>query len=48
LKFPEEIDPILIGYRLMFISGDYLFMPAENEDETYSIKKYRVEDKSRK
>ncbi len=48
LKFPEEIDPILIGYRLMFISGDYLFMPAYNEDETYCIKKYRIEDKSRK
>jgi hypothetical protein len=48
LKFPEEIDPILIGYRPMSISGDYLFMSAKNEDETYSIKKYRVEDKSRK
>jgi len=48
LKFPEEIDPILIGYRPMSISGDYLFMVAYNEDNTYSIKKYRVEDKSRK
>lgn len=48
LKFPEEIDPILIGYRPMAISGGYLFMLAKNEDETYSIKKYRVEDKSRK
>jgi hypothetical protein len=48
LKFPEEIDPILIGYRPMSISGDYLFMVAHNEDDTYSIKKYRVEDKSRK
>jgi hypothetical protein len=48
LKFPEEIDPILIGYRPMSISGDYLFMVAHNEDDTSSIKKYRVEDKSRK
>jgi hypothetical protein len=32
----------------MSISGDCLFMVAHNEDETYSIKKFRIEDKSRK
>jgi len=48
LKFLEKIDPISIGYRPMSISGDDLFMLAKNEDETYSIKKFRIEDKSRK
>jgi hypothetical protein len=46
LKFPGKIDPIFIGYLPMAVSGDDLFMVAKNEDETYSIKKYRIEDKS--
>jgi hypothetical protein len=48
LKFPGKIDPIFIGYLPMAVSGDDLFMVAKNEDETYSIKKYKVEDKIRK
>ena len=47
LKFHETIDPISLGRRPMTISGDNLFMLVKNEDETYSIKKYLIEDKNR-
>lgn len=46
LKFHEKIDPISLGYRPMTVSGEYLYMLARNEDETYSIIKYLIEDKT--
>jgi len=47
LKFHEAIDSISLGNRPMTISGDNLYMLVKNEDETYSIKKYLIEDKNR-
>lgn len=47
LKFHETIDPISLGNRPMTISGDNLYMRVKNDDETYSIKKYLIEDKNR-
>ena len=47
LKFNEAIDPISLGVRPMTISGDNLFMLVKNEDETYSIKKFQIEDTNR-
>ncbi len=47
LKFHEENEPISLRYRPMTISGDNLYMRVRNEDETYSIKKYLIEDKNR-
>ena len=46
LKFHEAIDPISLGSRPMTISGDNLYMLVKNEDETYSIKKFLIEDKN--
>jgi hypothetical protein len=48
LNIPGEFDPIFIGYRPMTISKDYLYMTVRNEDETYSMKKYRIKDKREK
>ena len=48
LSIPGEFDPIFIGYRPMAISKGYLYMNLRNEDETFSIKKYRIEDKHEK
>lgn len=45
LRYPGEIDPILLGYSPMTISDDYLYMTVRNEDETISIKKFKIEDK---
>lgn len=45
LKIPGEDDPIAIGYRPMTISNGFFFTTTRNEDETYSIIKYRIEDK---
>ncbi len=47
LKFHEEIDPISLGSRPMTISGNNLYMLVRNEDETYSIKKFLIENKIR-
>ncbi len=47
LKFHEAIDPISLRNRPMTISGDNLYMRVRNDDETYSIKKYLIEDKNR-
>jgi len=46
LKFPGEIDSILIGYRQMTIYDGYLYEIVKNEDETFSIVKYRIEGKA--
>lgn len=48
LKIPGKIDPIFIGYTPMTLSEDLLYMRVRNEDETYSIKKYRIEDNGSK
>ncbi len=45
LNIPGEDDPIAIGYRPMTISNGFLLRIVRNEDETYSIKKFRIEDK---
>jgi hypothetical protein len=45
LKIPGESDLVAIGYRPMTISNGFLFRTVRNEDETYSIRKYRIEDK---
>lgn len=46
LNFHEANDPISLGYNPMTISGDNLYMRVRNEDETYSIIKYLIEDKN--
>ena len=48
LKIPGKIDPIFIGYTPMTLSENLLHMRVRNEDETYSFKKYRIEDKGSK
>lgn len=45
LKIPGESDPVAIGYGPMTISNGFLIRRVRNEDETYSIRKYRIEDK---
>ena len=45
LKIPGESDPIAIGYRPMTVSNGFLFKTVRNEDETYSIKKFKIEDR---
>ena len=45
LKIPGESDPVAIGYRPMTISNGFLLRTVRNEDETYSLRKYRIEDK---
>lgn len=47
IKFDGANDPNSTGYNPMTISGDHLYMRVRNEDETYSIKKYLIEDKNR-
>ncbi len=47
LRFHEANDPISLSNRPMTVSGDNLYMLVRNEDETYSIKKYLIEDKNR-
>jgi hypothetical protein len=48
LKIPGKIDSVYIGYTPMTLSEDLLYMRVRNEDETISIKKYRMEDKGSK
>jgi hypothetical protein len=45
LNIPGETDPVAIGYIPMTISNGFLFRTVRNEDDTYSIRKYRIEDK---
>lgn len=45
LKIPEAYEPIAIMYTPMTISNGHLFRTVRNEDETFSIIKYRIEDK---
>jgi hypothetical protein len=45
LKIPGLTDPIAVGYRSMTFSNGFLFRTFRNEDETYSIKKFRIEDR---
>ena len=44
LRIPGESDPVAIGYSPMTISNGFLIRAVRNEDETYSIRKYRIED----
>lgn len=48
LKTPGKVDLIIIGYKPMALSENFLYMRVQNEDETISIKKYRIEDKGSK
>lgn len=45
LKIPEADDPIAIMYTPMTISNGHLYRTVRNEDDTFSIVKYRIEDK---
>ncbi len=45
LKIPGVSDPIAIGYGPMTISDEFLFRTVRNKDETYSIRKFRIEDR---
>jgi len=47
LKIPGESDPVAIGYSPMTISNGFLVRTVRNEDETYSIRKYRIEDQEK-
>jgi len=42
---PGIDDPIAIMYTPMTISNGFLFRTVRNEDDTFSIVKYRIEDK---
>jgi hypothetical protein len=42
LKFPYELDPISILYKPMELAREYLYAVEKNEDDTISIRKYRV------
>lgn len=46
LLFHEEIDPISLGSRPMTVSREFLFMLVRNEDDTFSIKKFQIENRS--
>ncbi len=45
LRIPGESDPIAVGYRPMTISNGFLLRTVRNEDETFSVKKFKIEDK---
>lgn len=45
LNIPGASDPVAIGYGPMTISNGFLIRTVRNEDETFSIRKYRIEDK---
>lgn len=45
LKIPGSDDPIAIMYTPMTISDGFLFRTVRNEDDTFSIIKFRIEDK---